>query len=880
VAPTAAFLGVPLTAHDGRPIGCLGVADVEPRAWTDEDRDTLTHVAASVSVELHLRAALADAEEACRSVIDSVGEVVFRTDDAGRWTMLTAPWTAVTGCGVDEALGRSFLDFVHPDDRDENRRAFEGLMTGASASCHHVVRYRAADGSCRWLEARIRVTTDADGRATGTFGTLNDVTAHHRDRLARLESEARLRLALDVAGLIAWERPLDDEAAPAPAAASRFADVFDLVHRDDRARVRRAVARAVTRHEDLSCECRLVLPNGATIWTDTVGRVLRDAHGRATRLVGVSLDTTARREAERARARKHSLLEATLEATGDGILVVDLSGRVASYNQRLLRIWGLPDEGYVGARLAPLLDRVVHQLADPEATRHRLVRVESTPVDAASGTEPSVETSDRIAFADGRVYERTSRPQRLDGEIIGYVWGFRDVTARSMLEAQLAHQAYHDALTGLANRTQLRLRVERALEHASRTGRAPDHVAVLLLDLDGFKLVNDAAGHAAGDALLRQVAERLLAATRGSDLVARLGGDEFGVLLERVHGDEDLVLVAERIMRALREPFPVLGATVVVGASIGIARGGDREVLDPRAGAMAPVDALLRNADLALYEAKGRGKGQHALFEPALHAAAMERVSMEAALRRALDRGELRLAFQPIVALGTGTLVGVEALARWAHPERGLVLPGQFIALAEETGLVVPLGRWVMREACREGARWACGHGLTVAVNVSGRQLQQAGFVDDVAAILAESGLPASSLVLELTETTVIQHPDIALERLTALKSLGVRLAVDDFGTGYSALSYLQQFPFDVLKIDKSFVDRIADGGQSSALAGAIVALSDALSLRTVAEGVETAAQRDTLAAMGCAHAQGFLFAQPMSGADVDRLLDLQDGAA
>ena len=475
------------------------------------------------------------------------------------------------------------------------------------------------------------------------------------------------------------------------------------------------------------------------------------------------------------------------------------------------------------------------------------------------------------------------------GSVVLYL--YERIRAEAQAQAQaagdaLAHQAFHDALTGLPNRARLRDRLAAALDAATAAGH-PERVAVLLLDLDGFKLVNDTAGHAVGDALLVAVAERLLGATRGSDLVARLGGDEFAVLLTNVGGEEDAVAVAERAVRSLARPFAVHGTSATVGASVGVARGGGREPGPEGKGdvgaalAVAPVDAVLRDADLALYVAKARGRGRAVVYAPAMHAAAIERVTLEEALRRGLARGEFRLAYQPIVDLATGALIGAEALVRWWHPERGLVAPADFVPLAEETGLIVPLGRWVLEEACRQAATWrsaaAAAGGdaprLTVGVNVSGRQLARPELVDEVRAALAGSGLPADRLVLELTESTVIQHPEAARERLAALKALGVRLAIDDFGTGYSALSYLRQFPIDVLKIDKSFVGDVAEGGQPAALAAAIVALGDALSLRTVAEGVESAAQATVLAELGCPLAQGYHFGRPVDAATIAALL-------
>jgi diguanylate cyclase (GGDEF)-like protein len=447
--------------------------------------------------------------------------------------------------------------------------------------------------------------------------------------------------------------------------------------------------------------------------------------------------------------------------------------------------------------------------------------------------------------------------------------------------AAYAHQALHDPLTGLPNRARLHERLAHALG-----GAHPERVSVLVLDLDGFKRVNDSLGHPAGDTLLVQVAQRLLAATRGSDTVARLGGDEFAVLLDNARQPHDAVGVAERVLDALRTPFLLAGpdgggsAEAVVGTSVGIARGaphGARAAGD----AASAVDALLRDADLAMYRAKASGKGRYTFFEPSMHAEAVSRLELEADLRAALARGEFRLVYQPIVALADGRIEGVEALARWDHPLRGTVSPADFIPLAEETGIIVPLGRWVLGEACRQARAWADaglgdapGAALTVTVNVSGRQVYDPAFVDDVRAALAAAGVDPRRLVLELTESVMIDRPELALERFTALKAVGVRLAIDDFGTGYSALSYLQRFPIDVLKIDRSFVDGLRKGGPQGSLARTIVALGQALSLRTVAEGIEDAAQRAALHEVGCPLGQGFLFARPLEPAAVAALLD------
>ena len=454
--------------------------------------------------------------------------------------------------------------------------------------------------------------------------------------------------------------------------------------------------------------------------------------------------------------------------------------------------------------------------------------------------------------------------------VAGVVVTSRDVTERAELEAQLAHQAYHDPLTGLANRALLRDRVRHAL---ARQERRPDRVSLLFLDLDDFKTVNDSLGHEAGDRLLVLVAERLRNATRGCDTVARLGGDEFAVLLEATRDDADAVAVAERVLQALTAPIVLDGSEVAVGGSVGIARAGDED----------GADELLRNADVAMYRAKQRGQGGYEIFAPEMHAALLDRLELEADLRRALADGscaDFLVLYQPIVRLDEATVSGLEALVRWQHPRRGLLAPAEFIAAAEATALIVPLGRWVLRQACHQMAAWQRrtavapdGTLLTLTVNISGRQLQDPDLVRDVEAALRDSGIVPSSLVLEITETVIMRDTQANLGTLHALKALGARLAIDDFGTGYSSLGYLKQFPIDILKIDKTFVDGVSRGGSEAALARTIVALGDSLALHCVAEGIEADDQREHLQALGCEYGQGYLFAQPLTAEAADAVL-------
>jgi diguanylate cyclase (GGDEF)-like protein len=429
---------------------------------------------------------------------------------------------------------------------------------------------------------------------------------------------------------------------------------------------------------------------------------------------------------------------------------------------------------------------------------------------------------------------------------------------------QLRHQALHDALTGLPNRV---LALDRAEQLLARARRQHLPVAALYLDLDGFKQVNDNFGHAVGDELLRTVASRLTSVIRDSDTAARLGGDEFVILLDGATLDVDPEMVAERLREVLRQPYDLdsqIGRPLSVTASIGIALG-----------ERASADELLRDADLALYEAKAAGKDSCALFDSHMQTAARERLALEMDLIEALERHELYLLYQPTFDLSSERVVGVEALIRWRHPTRGVVSPEEFIPIAEESGLIVPIGRWVLEQACHQAAVWhSHGHEVGVAVNVSARQLDDDGLIEDVRRTLRDSGLDPAALTLEVTETTLMRDADATARRLALLKQLGVLIAIDDFGTGYSSLAYLRQFPADVLKIDRSFVGGIATSTESAALIHTLVQLGKALHIETLAEGIENPAQLETLRREHCDHGQGFLFSRPLEAHALEQFLD------
>jgi predicted signal transduction protein with EAL and GGDEF domain len=449
------------------------------------------------------------------------------------------------------------------------------------------------------------------------------------------------------------------------------------------------------------------------------------------------------------------------------------------------------------------------------------------------------------------------------------------VVERIRAHEQIAHQATHDGLTGLANRLLFRDRLELALARAKRHG---SFAALLFLDLDRFKDVNDTLGHSAGDQLLRSVSDRLQVALRATDslarfgdeefTLARFGGDEFVVLCEDLASEDGAVRVAQRVQQTLLRPFVLERKEHVVTASIGIvlASGADHD-----------AEGLLRDADIAMYRAKERGPGNWEIFDEALRTRALERVGTERALRHALDAGQLRLHYQPIVSLDGGAMHSVEALVRWQHPERGLVPPGEFIPIAEESSLILQIGEWTLREACEQAARWRARFGdeapLPVSVNVSARQLTQAELPEIIRQVLADTGLDAGDLAIEVTETALIEDSNVPAATLRELRALGVKILLDDFGTGYSSLSHLQRFPIDALKIDRSFVMHLGTGEDNSAIVCAIAAMAHALDLEVVAEGVETAEQAAEALALGCGSAQGYYFARPAPPKVIESLI-------
>ena len=437
----------------------------------------------------------------------------------------------------------------------------------------------------------------------------------------------------------------------------------------------------------------------------------------------------------------------------------------------------------------------------------------------------------------------------------------RYAVERTRAEATMAHRALHDPLTGLPNRL---LFVDRLALALARSGRSSGSVAVLFLDLDNFKAINDSHGHEAGDQLLVHVARRVEGALRPADSVARFGGDEFMILCDAVEDERDAAVIGERVLAALERPFPLGEGEVALGGSLGLALGGQEST----------PEGMVRNADIAMYRAKERGGARYEIFDPAIGERVVNRLNQESELRQAIERDELRLVYQPIVAVSDGRLVGAEALVRWEHPERGLLAPAQFLPLAEETGMIVPLGRWVLQEACAQATRWQENSRLLrIAVNVSAHQLANNELGPLVIEVLARTGLDPSRLGLEITESVLLEESRISVDLLGELRALGVQVSLDDFGTGYSSLSYLRRLPLDTVKLDRAFISGLAETGVDRRIVAAVVQMARALSMTVIAEGVETAAQWACLRELGCHLAQGYYFARPMPAGQMTSLV-------
>jgi diguanylate cyclase (GGDEF)-like protein len=553
------------------------------------------------------------------------------------------------------------------------------------------------------------------------------------------------------------------------------------------------------------------------------------------------------REQEETLRTRNVQFDTAINNMSQGLCFFDSDHRLIVCNERFVEIYNIPaDRVYPGMKLTEIVDLRIEAGSFPAMTRDEYVRWRND-VAVSNEAKDSI-----VELQDGRTIKIRHRPMPVGG----WVATHEDITEQRQSEVKIEYMAHHDSLTGLANRVLLNDRLEHALSRAQRG----EMVAVHHLDLDQFKAVNDTFGHPCGDRLLRVVAERLRGLVRETDTIARMGGDEFVIVQTAIADPADATSLAQSVTRELSEPYDIDGQQAVIGVSIGISVG---------PGDGSSPDKLLRNADLALYRAKSDGRGTFRFFEQAMDLQMQARRIMEQDLRKALPAGEFELHYQPVVNLASKEISGFEALVRWNHPIRGMISPADFIPLAEEIGFIVPMGEWIIRQACATAAQWP--DDLHVAVNISAIQFRSPGLMQVIVGALAASGLAPTRLEIEITESVLLHNRETTLAVLHQLRALGIRIAMDDFGTGYSSLTYLQSFPFDKIKIDRSFVKNITENASSLNIVRAVAALANGMGMTATAEGVETAEQLDRIASEGCTEMQGFLFSRPLPAAEIER---------
>lgn len=856
--------------RSGRILGTFAVYGRTPRVPTPEELALIAEASHLAGIALGERAAddaLRESEARYRLLAEHATDMISRHTPDGTYLYASPACLPLLGYEPAELVGRHCLDIVHPDDADVEHTVRHGLLSGSETL---TITYRGLrkDGHVVWLESTIRAVPDPDtGVVRELMSITRDITARKQAEEALRAAERRYRTLVEQLPAIVYIEDADTGRLRyiSPQIATFLGFTAEewmadpsrwrtQLHPADRERVVQAVRHffRAQRAEVCELEYRMYTRLGREVWVHDTRHRVRDEKGTPLYVQGIVLNVTDRRRAVEALRLSERRFRSLVQNSSDLVIVLSPDATIQYVSPSVERLLGYRPEELLGTTAYAWLHP-----DDVPAARFMLHRRLTLP------NAPLVPAVYRVRHRHGewRYMEMLSTNLVDEPSVRGIVVNMRDVTEREALQRELARLAFTDALTGLPNRTVFLDRLKRALARA-RSNR----LAVLFLDLDGFKVVNDSLGHAMGDALLRAVAQRLTGCVPARDLVARFGGDEFALLVHRVRAAEQALRKAERIIAALRQPFLVDGREFFVSASIGVTVNRAQH---------GSAEELLREADIALYQAKAGGKARAVLFEPSMTEQALKRLELETDLRHALERGELELHYQPEVDLATGRVTAVEALVRWPHPRHGLLHPDAFVPLAEECGLILPLGMHVLRAACRQARTWmaALTEPPTVSVNLSARELACPTLVTDIRAILAETGLDPNRLRLEITETAAMQDAEVTAATLAALRAVGVRIAIDDFGTGYSSLSYLRRLPVDALKVDRSFVAATDHDPQAVTVLQAITALARALGLEVVAEGVETEAQCERVRAAGCTSAQGYYFAPPVTAEAMTRLL-------
>jgi diguanylate cyclase (GGDEF)-like protein/PAS domain S-box-containing protein len=816
----------------------------------------------SVMRRISAEAQLRQEKNFIQELIEIVPNPVYFKDPEGRYLGFNRAWERFFGRPRAAWIGKTVFDLFPGELAQQHHREDQALYQSAGTQSYEIV-IPAGDESARNVIYNKGLFTKDDGTVAGLIGVITDITERKRAEAEVWHAEELLKLAVEGSNLILWDSD--------PARQSVYLnehwwnmigeDVRDeristtewlsYMHADDRLRAEAQYVDVLqgTRAE-YRIDVRILAKTGTWHWLSAHGKVTeRDASGRALRVTGTAIDITGRKTAEEALRANEEKFRLITENVSDLIAMVDTDGR---------RVYNSPSYRALFGEDPPLPGSDSFEQIHPDDRAH-VIKVFRDTLAFGAGQRAQF----RFRMQDGSVRYIESQGNVIRdqaGDVHRIVVVSRDVTERLVAEERLRHIAHHDLVTNLPNRVLFKDRLDQALRHA-RSYRK--QVGILFIDLDNFKHVNDSFGHAAGDQLLRELANRFTRCLRSEDTVARQGGDEFIVLIPDLDRREHVEIIARKILKALAARVSIDDQELEVTASIGISTypddGDDAEM-------------LLKHADIAMYYAKEKGKNGYEFFSSEMDDVLRQRMAMERNLRQALKNDELLLHYQPQIDLQTGAIASVEALVRWQHPELGLIGPMHFIPQAEENGLIVSIGEWVLREACRQSKRWqAMGHPpLRIAVNVSGRQLAQQDFLDRVSRSLEVTGLDAACLELELTESVVMQNVDHNIATLDKLSQMGVRIAIDDFGTGYSSLSYLKRFPIHKLKVDRSFVRDITTDRNDAVIVSTIIGMAKSLGISVTAEGVETEEQLAFLRQQGCDFAQGYYFSKPMPATDIE----------
>jgi diguanylate cyclase (GGDEF)-like protein/PAS domain S-box-containing protein len=858
VSQSGSWTGEMLLYHkDGTEIAAL--VSVSPIASEDGRQIGLTVAMADISIRKRIEEELKNSNKQITEILESMGDGFFSVDSNWTFTYINRQGEKALRRTREELIGRNVWDeFPYAKDRaffDMYRHTFK---TGQPTT---FIEFSPD------LDAWFEVQAFRSREQLSVF--FRDVTQRREREVALREAEHRYRTLVEQLPAMTYIAEPEDVGAityispqielmlgyspeewlnrPEGWTHRIHPDDHQYVIEHDEATIREG-------RERFTLEYRLRAADGTYRWIRDTATLIRDIKGRPSYWQGLSYDITEQKRAERAVQENEQRFRSLFENHPDAVFSIDHSGRVLSANPAFMTMTGYSRS----ERNNDFHFVEIVVLEDQQRVRERFAKThQGAPQDFRAG----------VIDLGGRRLELnlTTIPIIVDNDIVGVHVVAQDVTIHQELENQLAHQAFHDALTGLPNRNLFQNRLEDRIEIARRH---ENQFAVLFFDLDDFKVINDSLGHSAGDRLLIEVSRRVQTCIRGTDLLARLGGDEFTLLLEHVEGSDDAVAIAERVAQVLDEQFIIEGHEVFATTSIGIALGDQ---------STPSADDILRNADLAMYEAKNSGKDRYAIFEPSMNSRAWLRLTLETEIRRGIPRNEFEVYYQPIINLETGEMDGVEALIRWNHPERGFLAPKEFISVAEQSGLILPLGRWIIRAAATQLRQWQQlmpnGKPLRLSLNLSPKQYQHPRLIEELTRTLTNVDLDPRLITLEITESIAMDDSPETIKTLQQLKDVGVRLALDDFGTGFSALSYLRRFPIDVIKIDQTFVSGLGIDLEDTNIVRAVMAASLAMDLRVTAEGIETVEQLTMLKEFGCQFGQGYLFSYALSANEMQELI-------